>query len=63
MMIMMVMMVMAWDHYKLELWEDDDGIDNRQPHYIVIDNTVLIKQDQKTEVVNRCDKSPLMSMS
>ena len=46
----MVMMVMARDHCKLELWDDDDGIDNRQPPDIVIDNTVLIKQDQKWSI-------------
>ena len=28
-------------HCKLELWDDDDGIDNRQPPDIVIDNTVI----------------------
>ena len=27
-------------HCKLELWDDDDGIDNMQPPDIVIDNTV-----------------------
>ena len=30
------------DHCKLELWDDDDGIDNRQPPDFVIDNTVNI---------------------
>ena len=32
------------DHCKLELWDDDDGIDNRQPPDIVIDNTVRDKK-------------------
>ena len=30
------------DHCKLELWDDDDGIDNRAPPDIVIDNTVNV---------------------
>jgi len=29
------------DHCKLELWDDDDGIDNRQPPDMVIDNTLF----------------------
>ena len=45
-MMMMMMMMAVRDHCKLELWDDDDGIDNRQPPDIVIDNTVFSKQDQ-----------------
>ena len=30
-------------HCKLELWDDDDGIDNNQPPDIVIDNTVTMQ--------------------